>query len=444
MENFKNELFSITDELRGSMRIEEVLKVIYSIASAKYISDLCYEAEYLRIPHKLSRYSFDFNRIQDYNSFVNEIEKLKDLSEAFHVLLGNLLDNRHWKNIEKVIYSVKDINFSTNILRGNYKKTASELIGILYSHSSPRDEVITNTFSINEIIAKLLKIDKDESLLDPCIGYGNMALTVGEKAKEISGIEINEYPWAVSKICHNLANLEGDILLGDSLIDKTDQKDVIVSFPPMSLRRVNDETLMKYNKWGKIPVKKSSDLAFLSMSLELAKKRGALIIPDGVLFRGGSEGQIRKNIIRDKYIEAIISLPSGAISYTAIKTNILIFNKEKTNNDILLIDGEEFFKKIRGSVSITDENIETIISLFENKSQKRGISRLVSVEEVLENEGILNVNRYITPVTEEFDMNGAAKKLEELKEAKNRYESKTDEIYKELFYKSTDSLKQKP
>ena len=120
-------------------------------------------------------------------------------------------------------------------------------------------------------------------------------------------------------------------------------------------------------------------------------------------------------------------MPGGLFNNTAISTSILILNKKKKNENILLVDTNKMFYKIRGGVAISDENIEKIIKIFHSKKELKNISKLISLEELAKNDYILTVNRYIIPEMEEEKID-----LEELIKEVNTLDNEIKEVKKQI------------
>jgi type I restriction enzyme M protein len=430
----KSTFHNTKKHLRGLMNPEEQLNFIYAITCMKFISDLCREKKYLRIPHKLSGCNFNYSSLISPEDCIKEIAKLKELQESFNVLLEDLIKKDNWDSIKIVIEEIKKVDFTKNILRGAYSETVQD---ILNSYCNSLPEKLKNTTS--DVVAKLLfnilQVSDEESIFDPFIGAGKLAFTVGEKSKKIFGIDINNEAIAIARLNCAIGNMTGSFKVGDFLADPTEAYDVVISNYPFNFRRTNDDILNHYNKWGEVPVKRNCDFAFISMSIMKAKKRGAIITPEGTLFRGGIEGKIREKILKEKFLETIISLPGGALENTGIKTNLLIFSKEKKNDSILFINSESYFNKSRSNLLINSKDMEELVKIYYEKIEKQGISKKVTLEEILENKGVLNVNRYISTSMEKIDFENLETEVKKLNTEINKYKEKTDNLLKTIAIK---------
>jgi type I restriction enzyme M protein len=233
----------------------------------------------------------------------------------------------------------------------------------------------------------------------------------------------------MAKINLLIANKDNSkIFMENSLLTPQFKKaDVVVCDPSFGLRE--NYYIKDCLKWGE-PSKSGMDLYFLSLILYYMKDRGAIISPEGVLFRSGKDGEVRENIIKENLIEAVISLPGGVFQNTGIATSILILNKNKKDDKILMIDTKDMFEKVRGGVNISNEKIKEIIDIFHSKKEVKNISKLIPLEVLSENEYKLTVNRYIIPEMEEenIDLNKLFKEVSKI----------NDEI--EFFKKETNKL----
>ena len=430
MELSKNFYLS-AEKLRGKTSSGESMRLIYVITSMKIISDICKEKEYLRISHKLSNVDIRYELLNSKENLLKEISKLGKLKKSIDILLENSLEKLEWDTIRNVIDETAKIDFTKKILRGSYKEITKELIDAYYNMLPPIEKFGTADI-IDELLFQILKVKQEETVIDPCIGLGKLALAVGKNSKSISGMDINLCAASFTKLSYAIGNIEGDIEQGDSLADKIEDGDVVVLNYPFNVRREKENIFNEYNKWGEIPFR-SSDLGFISMAMLKAKKRGALIVTEGTLFRTGLEGEIRKNILKEKFIEAIISLPGGALENTGIKTNVLIFNKEKKSEEILFIDSESYFSKSRRNLLLDKNNMDELLDLYFEEIEKEGISKRVSLKDILANDGVLNINRYVLPKVESIDVKELEKNIEILKREVNEVRENTDSLLKELF-----------
>ena len=289
------------------------------------------------------------------------------------------------------------------------------------------------------LLVSLLKPGSGMKIYDPTAGSGGMLIQTrnylikqGENPQNLSlyGQEMNQNTWAISKMnmfLHGVFN--SDIRQGDTLGDPKHTRggelmsfDRVIANPPFSLK-----------KWGKkaadsdpygrysygTPPKDAGDLAFIQHMIASLNSEGKLgvVVPHGVLFRGASEKAIRKGILEDDLLEAVIGLPPALFYGTAIPAALLIINKKKPKDrkgKVLFINGELEYQEGKNQNKLLDENIQKIIDVYDayqdvtipaRKPYKKGYAKVVSMDEIQENDYNLNIRRYAdtSPPPELFD-----------------------------------------
>ncbi|WP_373212969.1 N-6 DNA methylase [Fusobacterium mortiferum] len=411
-----------------SENVEKALIIIQQLGEL-YIS-LKEEQNFLREPYSLVKNleKIDFYEKEDKKCIERYLESICE-SHQFLKEYKSLIQQFSNRNFEdfKEFFTFRKI-YSQDLARGLYKDIALKIIDKIDSIKSTND---TTPKEINIIIRDILKVKKEESCLDFAFGKGSLAIQVANK--NIYGMEINSFYREVAQLMIEIANKEGEVKLGDALKDKIDEADVVVSNPPFGLNILSNED-KEYLQWGN-PLR-SSDTHFISLALSKMKSRGALVLPQGALFRGGAEGEVRKKIIEEGYIEGIISLPNNIMNFTGIPISIVFLRKDKVVDKVFMLDAtKDFFKKVRGGVVIEDKTLERIIDIYNNFEEIEGISKIVSVKEILENDGVLNVGRYIEVKVEQIN---STKLLKEMKETWNRVEefkNESDLILEKLMQK---------
>lgn len=411
-----------------SENIERVLIIIQQLGEL-YIS-LKEEQNFLREPYSLVKNleKIDFYEKEDKKCIERYLESICE-SHQFLKEYKSIIKQFSNRNFEdfKEFFTFRKI-YSQDLARGLYKDIALKIIDKIDSIKSTND---TTPKEINIIIRNILKVKKEESCLDFAFGKGSLAIQVANK--NIYGMEINPFCREIAQLMIEIANEEGEVKLGDALKDKIDEADVVVSNPPFGLNILSNED-KEYLQWGN-PLR-SSDAHFISLALSKMKSRGALVLPQGALFRGGAEGEVRKKIIAKGYVEGIISLPNNIMNFTGIPISIVFLRKDKVVDKVFMFDAtKDFFKKVRGGVVIEDKTLERIIDIYNNFEEIEGISKMVSVKEILENDGVLNVGRYIEVKVEQIN---STKLLKEMKETWNRVEefkNESDLILEKLMQK---------
>ena len=200
---------------------------------------------------------------------------------------------------------------------------------------------------------------------------------------------------------------------------------VVVANPPFSLDKWGFENASsdKFKRfWRALPPKSKGDYAFISHMVEsaLAKEgRVAVVVPHGVLFRGGAEGKIREKLIEENLLDAVIGLPSNLFSSTSIPVAILIFDrsrevggKNEERKDVLFIDASKDFQAGKNQNALLEEHITRILETYQNRQALSKYSHLVTFEEIQGNDFNLNIPRYVDNFEEEEVIDVSALQIE--------------------------------
>lgn len=267
---------------------------------------------------------------------------------------------------------------------------------------------------------------KINKVLDFACGSGSLLLNVrnqmgANKIGKIYGQEKNITTYNLARmnmLLHNVKDTEFEIHHGDSLANDWDilrednpakkmTFDAVVANPPFSLRWDPSEETAKdfrFSRYGLAP-KSAADFAFLLHGFHYLSDEGtmAIILPHGVLFRGGKEYDIRKKLIEDDNIDAVIGLPANLFYSTGIPVCILVLKKCRKSDKILFINAssEEHYQKDKRQNSLRDEDVEKIVKTYQYRLEEPRYSRLVSMSEIKENDFNLNITRYVNLAQEE-------------------------------------------
>lgn len=300
----------------------------------------------------------------------------------------------------------------------------------------------------NPVSGKKKRIDK---VLDFACGSGSLLLNVRHEMKDyaigkIYGQEKNITTYNLARmnmLLHGVKDTEFEIHHGDSLANDWDilneqnpakkmQFDAVVANPPFSLRWDPTEETAKdfrFNRYGLAP-KSAADFAFLLHGFHFLSENGtmAIILPHGVLFRGGKEEVIRKKLLEDDNIDAVIGLPANLFYSTGIPVCIIVLKKCRKNDKILFINasGEEHYEKGKRQNNLRVEDVDKIIDTYQFRKEEPRFSRQVSLHEIKENDYNLNITRYVNLSKEEeqIDLKAVTKQLKEsdrkIEEARQR------------------------
>jgi type I restriction enzyme M protein len=250
-------------------------------------------------------------------------------------------------------------------------------------------------------------------------------------------------------LLHGVKDTEFDIFHGDTLLNEWDMMreqnpakkpsfDAIVANPPFSYRWEPTDALaddVRFKSHGLAP-KSAADFAFLLHGFHFLKDEGvmAIILPHGVLFRGGAEERIRTKLLKDGHIDTVIGLPANLFYSTGIPVCILVLKKCKKPDDVLFINAAENFEKGKRQNQLKPEHIQKIIDTYQFRTEAARYSRRVEMAEIEKNDFNLNISRYISTVTadEEIDLAANHAKLMDIEEEIKAATAKHNEFLKEL------------
>lgn len=244
---------------------------------------------------------------------------------------------------------------------------------------------------------------------------------------------------------HNVNYNNFSIKRGDTLLEPlhNDEKtfDAIVSNPPYSIKWVgdNDPTLIndiRFAPAGKLAPKNYADFAFIlhALSYLSSKGRAAIVCFPGIFYRKGAEKTIRKYLVDNSFVDAVIQLPENLFFGTSIATCVLVMAKNKTENKVLFIDASNEFKKVTNNNILEEENINKIVDEFRNRKEIEYFSRYVSRDEIAENDYNLSVSTYVEKedTREKIDIKVLNKEIEETVEKINKLRASINQIVREL------------
>lgn len=312
-----------------------------------------------------------------------------------------------------------------------------------------------------QLIVELLKPKEGMRICDPTCGSGGMLIECAHyierkkgNPKNISlfGQEKNLGTWAICKMNMLLHGLpDADIRKGDVIRDPKLVKDRelmlfdrVIANPPFSLTDWGMEIAQDDGhgrfRYG-IPPKSKGDFAFVQHMIATMNDKGmvGVVMPHGVLFRGASEGKIRKALLEEDFFEAVIGLAPNLFYGTGIPAAVLIFNRNKPKEHkgkVLFIHAAECFEAGKNQNKLRTEDIDRIIKAYNDYEDKNRFARIVSIDEIKENDYNLNIARYIdiSPPEPKIDVRDALAKLRDIEKKRNEAEKKMDECLGELGY----------
>jgi type I restriction enzyme M protein len=320
---------------------------------------------------------------------------------------------------------------------------------------------------ISSILSAIVTLDSQEpatgkkrhldSVFDFACGSGSLLLNVRHRMGphgigKIYGQEKNITTYNLARmnmLLHGVKDSEFEIFHGDTLLNDWDMLreanptkkpyfDAVVANPPFSYRWEPSESMsddVRFKNYGLAP-KSAADFAFLLHGFHYLKQEGtmAVILPHGVLFRGGAEERIRRKLLDDGNIDTVIGLPANLFYSTGIPVCILVLKKCKKPDDVLFINASEHFEKGKRQNRLLREHIDKIIDTYQFRKEEERYSRRVSMEKI-EAEGYnLNISRYIsTAIAEkEIDLGAVNKELLALEDKIVAATNTHNEFLKEL------------
>jgi len=476
------------DTFRGTMDSSEYKDLVLTMLFVKYLSDFYkeklneldkkYKGNQKRIERALRREKFklDSSCTMDY---LLKHKEADNLGEIINKALMRIEED----NAQKLEGIFRNVDFNSEIKLGKTKERNAILKNLLEDFSDSRldlspsklegNDVIGDAYEylishfasdagkkggefftpsgVSSLLAKLVSPKEGSRIYDPTCGSGSLLIKaskeVGNKNFVLYGQEKNGQTHALCRMnmfLHEIndAKIEwGDTLRNPLHLEDGELKkfDIVVANPPFSLDKWGAEEL-KEDKFSRfeygVPPKSKGDYAFVQHMLASLNENGTMgvVLPHGVLFRGASEGKIRKGIIQDNLLDAVIGLPSNLFFGTGIPACILLFKKQRKSKDILFIDASREFNKDKNQNSIDNSHIKKIVDTYRSKKAIEKYSYLAPIDEVEENDYNLNIPRYVDTFEEEERIDIEVTKVEiakienDLKEIKGEMKEYLEEL----------------
>lgn len=380
--------------------------------------------------------------------------------------------------IQKIAEGIQDFSTDRDTLGDAYEY----LIGQFAAGSGKKAGEFYTPQQLSTILSEIVTLDsqnpkagkkkKINKVLDFACGSGSLLLNVKNKIEKAGGTlsriygqekNITTYNLArMNMLLHGVKDSEFEIFHGDTLKNDWDilnemnpakkvEFDAIVANPPFSLRWDASEAMsedFRFKNYGLAP-KSAADFAFLLHGFHFLSEEGtmAIILPHGVLFRGGAESRIRKKLLEDNHIDTVIGLPSNLFFSTGIPVCILVLKKCKKEDDVLFINASERYKKEKRQNILRNGDIEKgekndildIINTYKNRPEKvERYARRVPMEEIVKNEFNLNISRYVSTAKPEpiIDLKEVNEKLVDIEKKATKSLNEHNEYLKELGLKT--------
>lgn len=481
-------LWSACDSFRGSIDSQGYKDYILAFLFFKYLSDK-YRDKYNEfkkqygndeelIQRKLSREPFILSEDCTFETVVAN-KNNPQLGQFLNKVFEKIEDDNK-KKLEGVF---GDLDFNSSSKLGDTKDRNRRLKNLIEDFDRPKldfrpsvigtEDIIGNAYmylierfaegagkkggefftphEISVLLSKLMKPETGARIYDPTCGSGSLLITVAEEVPFKSGSSIrdcslygqesNGGTWALAKMnmfLHEMdaAQIEwGDTINNPKLIegDHLMKFDIVVANPPFSLDKWGHEYAADdvYKRFVRgLPPKTKGDYSFILHMIESAIEGSGkigVIIPHGVLFRSGTERNIREALIRENLLEAVIGLPPNLFFGTSIPAAIMIFNKGKKHKNVLFIDASKSFGSGKKQNKLRDSDINEILKAYEKFDEIEKYAHLASLEEISKNDYNLNIPRYVDTFDAEETVD-----LKKVQEEIEVLESKLTEVKAEI------------
>lgn len=477
------------DTFRGVVDPAEYKNYILVFLFLKYLSDVWqdrqeqymqqYNSDMARVRRRLARERFV---LPEHCTFDYLYQKRND--PHIGQLLNQALDGIEESNKAKLSGVFRNIDFNSETSLGETLDRNKRLKHLIEDFADPRldlrpsrlgdMDIIGNVYEylisrfasdagkkggefytppeVAILLARLLAPKEMERICDPACGSASLliklAREVGSPNYTLFGQESNGSTWALAKMNQFLhfidnARIEWGNTLSNPKFTENGRLmtfDIVVANPPFSLDKWGAETAVQdpFARFHRgVPPKSKGDYAFISHMIESMNPqtgRMGVIVPHGVLFRGGAEGRIRKQLIEENLLDAVIGLPPNLFFGTGIHASILIFKRGRTTTDILFIDASKEFEKEKRQNHLRPQDLDKILDTYKNLRSIPKYSHRATVEEIRENEYNINIPRYVDTFEEEkeIDIKAVQQEIEEIEAELARVRAKMKQHLNDL------------
>ncbi len=389
--------------------------------------------------------------IQNSNEgFMGIFEGIDLLSKKFGYTLQS-----NYKIFSEVLQSLSSIGNMTEYTQKELGDSFEELIDSIASDAGRKSGEFYTPQSITKVLTQIAlegkKTQPKLSVYDPTMGSGSLLLSAQQYFHDPNSITF--YGQELNVSTYNLARMNmffhgvplekqvlhtGDTLGWDWPTEDQTEFDAVLMNPPYSVKWSAEEEYLndpRFKDYGVLAPKSKADYTFLLHGYHHLNDSGTMtiILPHGVLFRGGSEGKIRQTLLEMGAIDAIIGLPSNLLYATPIPTVIIVLKKNRSNKDVLFIDASQHFEKERNLSKLTEKHIEAILDSYKSRKNKPKYAHIATFEEIVEKDYNLNIPRYIdTFEEEEISLERLADSIKDTRQELNIVEEELTAILQNL------------
>ena len=371
--------------------------------------------------------------------------------------LGATVGKRN-ERLTKILEGINGLNL------GNYQDNQVDAFGDAYeflmtmyaSNAGKSGGEFYTPQEVSELLTRLAINGKTSvnKVYDPACGSGSLLLKASKiLGKEnvrngFFGQEINLTTYNLCRInmfLHDIGYDKFDIACEDTLINPQHWDDepfeVIVSNPPYSIKWAGDENPLlindpRFSPAGVLAPKSKADFAFIMHSLSWLATNGtaSIVCFPGILYRGGAEQKIRKYLIDNNFVDCLIQLPDNLFFGTSIATCIMVLKKSKKDNSVLFIDASKECVKVTNNNRLSDENIDNIVKIFDERKDVEYTAKLVTNEEIGNQDYNLSVSTYVEQedTREKIDIVKLNSEIEEIVTREQTLRDEIDKIIAEI------------
>lgn len=446
---------------------DEMRQTVYYVIKPAYLWENITELARTQSIELLSTLKAAFRHIEE-ESFKNAFQGLFSEINLDSEKLGRSYADRNAKLctiITKIAEGIAELSTAADALGDAYEY----LIDQFAANSGKKAGEFYTPQPISTILSEIVSLDSQDptrgyrkamkSVLDFACGSGSLLLNVRKHIVEAGGTigkvygqekNITTYNLArMNMLLHGMKETEFEIFHGDTLTNdwamlkeenpaKKKTFDAVVANPPFSLRWEHTDALaedFRFKSYG-LASRSAADFAFLLHGFHFLSDEGtmAIILPHGVLFRGGVEERIRTKLLKEGHIDTVIGLPANLFYSTGIPVCIVVLKKCKRTDDILFINASEHFEKGRRQNSLRDKDIERIVETYKYRAEGERYARRVQMAEIEANGYNLNISRYVSTTVEEkrIDLSEVHRQLAENKAALAEAEAVHNAFLREL------------